>query len=195
MYNIGMERNKDSYSCNRKGFTLLETMLALAITGLIFVGAMIGVGTNLSRQRFKDTVNQAVESIRSQYDLALRIHIQQRENDDLCSRVIPSANGGTNITNSHRGRTDCNVYGTAFYIGADQGSRIQSTALIGEDLSSYRRRLLETGIPSGEEGSPLKETDYAGVDDFLMAQDDMELPSCRSESGRVPPECCAGGSA
>ena len=51
----------------RKGFTLVEIMLFLAITSLLFVGIIAGTNNSIAQQRFTDSVQNFVELLRSTY--------------------------------------------------------------------------------------------------------------------------------
>lgn len=51
----------------KRGFTLIEVALFLAITGLLFVGIVVGTGNSLSQQRFLDAVQSYTEFLRSIY--------------------------------------------------------------------------------------------------------------------------------
>ena len=49
------------------GFTLVEAMLFLAITGLLTVGILVGSGVAISQQRYRDSVNSLKSFIQDQY--------------------------------------------------------------------------------------------------------------------------------
>lgn len=49
------------------GFTIIETTLVLAITGLIVAVILAGIGNSLSHQRYTDAVSQALDFFRGQY--------------------------------------------------------------------------------------------------------------------------------
>lgn len=51
----------------RRGFTLLEVSLFLAITGLLFVGIAVGVQNSLYQQRYNDVVQGFAEFLRTAY--------------------------------------------------------------------------------------------------------------------------------
>ena len=51
----------------RKGFTLVEIALFLAITGLLFAGIIVGTNNSIFQQRFNDTVQNYTEFLRSIY--------------------------------------------------------------------------------------------------------------------------------
>ena len=135
MYNKNMNMEKG----RRKGFTIIETMLFLALTGLMLVGALVGIGSNLSRQRYKDSVQDIVTLIRNQYDYVTRVQIDQRDGNDMCDIVSGPATF-TESKNKGRGRSKCNIYGVAIFFGLDDdsdldaGSIIQSTSILGKDI-------------------------------------------------------------
>ncbi|MBR6505866.1 prepilin-type N-terminal cleavage/methylation domain-containing protein [Candidatus Saccharibacteria bacterium] len=51
----------------RKGFTLIEIMLFLAITSLLFVGIIVGTNNSIAQQRFNDSVQNFAELLKSVY--------------------------------------------------------------------------------------------------------------------------------
>ncbi len=52
---------------SRRGFTLIEVSLFLAISGLLLVGVIAGTQSSIVSQRFKDSVQNYVEFLRSVY--------------------------------------------------------------------------------------------------------------------------------
>jgi len=49
------------------GFTVIETMLFLAVTGLLAVGILVGSGIAINQQRYRDSVNSLKSYIQQQY--------------------------------------------------------------------------------------------------------------------------------
>ena len=127
---------------NRKAFTIVEVVIVLAITGLIFVGAVVGVSSGLARQRYNDAVQDITQKLRTQYDGLSRVQISERDDNSLCNYVFQ--HDGTFKSEIHRGRTDCSIYGVAVILGAEEGKVIQSTTLLGMDLPSYRDYIKKT---------------------------------------------------
>ncbi len=161
----------DNFEDARNGFTIVEVMLVLAITGLIFAGAVRGINTSLSRQRFNDSVQETAQKFREQYNSATRIQISERERNSsgYCeyvdiSRSQASALNRRNLT--QRGRTDCNMYGVAIILGLDDGTKFQSNMLLGADLSAYRKKIKEDNITV---------RNAADIDAELMQMTDSQL--------------------
>ena len=140
MYNKSMNMKKGRV----RGFTIIEVMLFLALTGLMLVGALVGLGTNLARQRYKDSVQDVVMMIRNQYDYVTRVQIDKRDNSDMCEIVAgSSASFVDSSNNSGRGRSLCDVYGVALIFGLSEGdgpaasSILQSTSILGIDINTF----------------------------------------------------------
>jgi len=51
----------------RRGFTLVEVSLFLAVSGLLLAGVIIGTQSSISAQRFNDSVQNYIEFLRSVY--------------------------------------------------------------------------------------------------------------------------------
>lgn len=51
----------------RRGFTLIEVALFLAVTGLLFAGVMVGVQNSIWQQRYNDTVQNFANFLRNVY--------------------------------------------------------------------------------------------------------------------------------
>ena len=135
---IKQNRNQETQT----GFTIIEVMLTLAITGAVFVGALLGVSSTIARQRYKDVVDNTYELIRSQYNLVNRVSIEQRDKDDVCNGIT-TVSGTHSIANKGRGRSVCNVYGVAVTLGLDDGKVVQTTSIIGWDLAAYKKHISE----------------------------------------------------
>ncbi|MDR0979682.1 MAG: prepilin-type N-terminal cleavage/methylation domain-containing protein [Candidatus Nomurabacteria bacterium] len=115
----------------RVGFTIIEVMMFLAITGLLLMGMLVGTGANLARERYNDGVATVEEFIAQQFNL-----VQNPErptdgsNNQACIAFNASGNkltlagGAPDIFNSdtayistaevageYRGRSDCLIYG------------------------------------------------------------------------------------
>ncbi len=165
MYNT-LYMKWDNFEDSRKGFTIVEVVLVLAITGLIFMGAVNGVGTAIARQRFNDSTQEVAQKLREAYNSVSRVQVTERSDGDSGSCVYTNPGKLGAIEETQRGRTDCNVYGVAIILGANNGNLFQTTSLIGQDIGYYRKNLIKTD-------SRIK--DNADVDKKLMAMSDSRL--------------------
>lgn len=55
------------------GFTVIETMLFLAISGLLVVGILAGAGTAINVQRYKDSTNSFLSYVQGEFDKAQNV--------------------------------------------------------------------------------------------------------------------------
>ena len=87
------------------GFTIIETMLFLAVTGLLIMGALIGTGTALANQRYKDAVETFKSVVQTQY-----AELGSVKNDR--SDAWKCGSDAKPVTGSeYRGQSDCLVVG------------------------------------------------------------------------------------
>lgn len=78
----------------RDGFTIVEVMIFLAISGLMLTMAIIGSG-NLARQaRFSDTINSFHSSVQREYEEVVS-GVNTRQNTDLACGGATGVNTGT----------------------------------------------------------------------------------------------------
>ena len=90
----------------QKGFTIVETMLVLGISGLMLAGIMASVGAGISAQRYKDAANATVDYFQGQYNLTANTR-NDRGDDSYCS-----ASGITATPRAEfRATSECTVVG------------------------------------------------------------------------------------
>jgi type II secretory pathway pseudopilin PulG len=51
-----------------RGFTVIEVMLFLAVTGALAVGILVGAGVSIGQQRYRDSVNSLKSTIQDRYN-------------------------------------------------------------------------------------------------------------------------------
>lgn len=81
------------------GFTIVEVMLVLAITGALAVGILAGVQSSITAQRYNDSINSFQAFLQDQYHQVGATSVQLRGSNNACESGIP------------RGRTPCLVVG------------------------------------------------------------------------------------
>ena len=81
----------------RRGFTLIEVSLFLAITGALFIAVTAGVQNSISQQRYNDSVQNFVEFLRNVYAETM------------------------NVQSADAGRSNQAIYGKLVTLGEKQG--------------------------------------------------------------------------
>ncbi|OGL22672.1 hypothetical protein A2707_05165 [Candidatus Saccharibacteria bacterium RIFCSPHIGHO2_01_FULL_45_15] len=109
------------------GFTIIELMLFLGITGALFAGLLVGVNTNINQQRYKESVVSYQGLLEQQYS---RVYNPQnsRQGNETCT-----AEGGVeSVTDSGqaRGTSGCVLLGRYVQIKND-GMKIETGDVIG----------------------------------------------------------------
>lgn len=89
---------------NQVGFTIIETMLFLGITGLLIAGILFGTGASINSQRYRDSVNSLASLIQDQYSQVSSVI--NNSNNLSCG-----ASGLSNSVGKFRGQSDCVLLG------------------------------------------------------------------------------------
>lgn len=114
------------------GFTIIETMLFLGITGLLIVGVLVGTGVSLNNQRYKDAVETFKGDLQQQFADLGSVY-NSRSNTWSCDAAAQPVEEGQVI----RGQSDCLIVGRYMRI---QESDIQLyTVLARENVGSPPR--------------------------------------------------------
>lgn len=115
---------------SKQGFTIIETMLVLAITGVLIAGLLVGLGSSISNQRYLDSVSSFKSLIQDQYS-----QIDNVTNDrdahwtcDSTATPAPAQNGGTTP-----GQSDCVLLGRYLSIVDDH---ITMATVVGYPLTA-----------------------------------------------------------
>ena len=130
---------------HKRGFTLVEVLLFLAISALIIISLMAGFSQAVARQRYNDSVQDLTEFLRKQYSDVITTSNSRGKDDPTCQAFnrgrnslitnsgsifsdLPSTspirqvlnvlkNNSTVSDGGGRGRSDCNIYGKAIVFG------------------------------------------------------------------------------
>lgn len=92
----------------QSGFTIIEVMLFLGISGLLAMGLMAGMSGAIQQQQYRDAVQSFAGFLRGQYDRA--VNVENARNEPL----PPECGSGTD-----RGQSECVVVGR--YIQSKSG--------------------------------------------------------------------------
>ena len=90
------------------GFTIIEAMLFLAISGLMVMLVMISAARPINIQRYRDSVNSFVAYLQNEYDKAVNVQNNRSQNLN-CSLGGEVAEGGAEA--SGRGTSECSIIG------------------------------------------------------------------------------------
>ncbi len=127
-------------SSNKNGFTLIETMLFLAITGALVVAVLIGTGASINIQRYRDSVTSLKSLIQSQYSDVLNVQNQLTSKNISCDS---NADIGTTGATAPRGQSDCVVMGKYITIN---GSDVTTSTVIGHASGTTTSDLSDIGL-------------------------------------------------
>ncbi len=139
VYNKDMKKGR-----LKRGFTLIEVALFLAISTAVLAAIMYGISTTVARRRYNDAVDGIVEEIKNAYSSAINVENYRRKTADssfFCS-VSSAFNGSSIIVNSsttsskvktdnNPGRSRCAFYGQVITFGETNDSRVRRYDLIG----------------------------------------------------------------
>jgi len=107
-----------------EGYTIVEVMLFLAITGILVATLLGGWTVLISTQRYKDSVDTTFGYLQDQYNLTYNVE-NERASSFSCDSSGVSASGGT----KSRGQSDCVLLGR--YIVLKDGTDFMSYAVVG----------------------------------------------------------------
>lgn len=120
------------------GFTIIETMLFLALTGLLMVGLLAGAGASINVQRYNDASQTFKSVIQDQYAAAMNVQ-NSRTNTWTCTstgRVVEVPSGAA--TADRPGQSACVTIGR--YI------TIRSTDITSYLVTAYANPSPRTGL-------------------------------------------------
>ena len=86
-----------------RGFTIIETMLVLAITGLVVAVVLVNIGTALRNEQYHTAVDQVHDYFQGQYSLTSAIQ-NDRSSTNTCS------SGGVKLDDNGSGRATSNCF-------------------------------------------------------------------------------------
>lgn len=114
------------------GFTLIESMLFLAISGLISIGIMVGAMASINQQRYRDASNSLVDYFQGELNLVLNVQNDQRSDSVVCD------GGGVVVggADADRGTSQCSLIGRIIYTKPDSKGLVSKTVLATADITN-----------------------------------------------------------
>lgn len=116
------------------GFTIIEVMLFLAITGALAIAILAGSGVAIGQQRYRDSVSTFKSLIQEQYNEATNV-VNSRGGDASCTNAVVRQPPDSVPSPQPRGTSECVVLGRLLTV-ADNGIDIKTSNVIGYRTSS-----------------------------------------------------------
>lgn len=112
----------------QSGFTVIEVMLFLGVTGGLFAALLVGMNTGIAQQRYKEAVVDYSSHLQDQYSLATTV-LNSRSNTYTCvdGTIAPSDGVG-----DVRGASPCVILGRAVEM-TENGTVIKTSLVIGQE--------------------------------------------------------------
>jgi hypothetical protein len=146
----------------RRGFTILEVVLFLAVTMALIAGMFVGTTTNIDRERYNDSVESFKSFLQEQYEIVANPQgLRDGGQRGVCSprnaghgQVNFNATGGINLSQVayvttdrtvtdpslgavYRGRSNCLIYGRLIeFTGTAAEPRIAVSSVVGLDIEA-----------------------------------------------------------
>lgn len=123
------------------GFTVVELMLFLGVTGILFVVLMVGVNSNITQQRYRESVLNISTLLQNQY--AEVANAQNERTDTLKCTVSDEGSGSEEVhritiseqasNSSPRGQSmPCVLLGRAIQV-TDKGTMLKISSVVGAE--------------------------------------------------------------
>lgn len=114
-----------------RGFTIIEVMLFLGVSGGLLIALMVGVSTNINQQRYRDSVTSLSGLLQQQYSEVSNTRNARNDGwrcaDSVAEQDLESGQG--------RGTTDCVLLGR-YIRSLANGTQIEVGNIIGSEPSS-----------------------------------------------------------
>ncbi|MEI6228574.1 MAG: hypothetical protein WCP11_00905 [Candidatus Saccharibacteria bacterium] len=111
----------------KAGFTVVETMLFLGITGLLVVSLLVGVGSSINTQRYRDSVTSLQALLQKQYSEVANVTNDHGSDWDCTSNGVVSQSNSVLIP---QGQSDCVILGRLI-TSDNTGKKININSVIG----------------------------------------------------------------
>ena len=158
-----MRRSLVKKKAERPGFTLVEVMLVLAITGLMFAGLVANTHRNIASQRYSTSVQDFTNLLRQVYNEVENSQISLRGSTTRKHCTIEAHDSSILANDATSGRSNCSVYGKLITFGENDGA-IHVYDVLGEAID------IKNNVTGSDDKEVLKKV-YIGV----LAVEDGEL--------------------
>ncbi|MBC7943578.1 hypothetical protein H7X68_03725 [Candidatus Saccharibacteria bacterium] len=110
----------------KSGFTVIETMLFLAVTGVLVVAILAGTGTSINIQRYRDSITSLQSVLQDQYSEVINVRNEVAGQSLICDA---DANITTGVGLA-RGQAECVLLGRLITT-ADDNKTLKMSAVVG----------------------------------------------------------------
>jgi hypothetical protein len=135
----------------RKGFTVIEVVLFVAISGLLLVGLLFGVTSSIARQRYQDSVQDLADFLKTQFYAVSNPQLPEwfdgrwmgqdmldYNTGDTCGFAEPIVGldyeGNATAVPRRRGQSNCQYYGRLITFGENgEQDRVNVYLVVGMD--------------------------------------------------------------
>lgn len=111
-----------------RGFTIIEVMLFLAISGVMVAALLGGWTLMINTQRYKDSVDTVYGYLQDQYNLVYNVENERSASLSCTNAQITEGGAG-----SARGQSNCVLMGR--YVKVTDGATLRSYAVVGREPS------------------------------------------------------------
>jgi type II secretory pathway pseudopilin PulG len=111
------------------GFTIIEVMLFLAVTGMLAVAILVGSGVSIGQQRYRDSVNTFKSFIQQQYNETTNV-VNSRTGDSACVNAMVETPPENVPAPQSRGTSECVILGRFITVGAN-GADVTAENVVG----------------------------------------------------------------
>ncbi|HRN90596.1 MAG TPA: hypothetical protein PK265_01125 [Candidatus Saccharibacteria bacterium] len=139
------------------GFTIIESMLFLGITGIMVIALLVGTGVSINTQRYRDSVSTLMSFIQQQYSEVGNVS-NSRSNDWSCGSDAETKQDGAP---QDRGQSDCFIAGRLIMIA-------------GSDITTLDINGVQTGSSYGSDVSMLANNYRFGVSSVSQDKSSLE---------------------
>lgn len=116
------------------GFTIIEVMLFLAVSGALAIAILVGSGVAISQQRYRDSVSSLKSFIQEQYNQTANTQ-NGRSGEEACSGAAV-AQPPNNVPNPQpRGTSECLLLGRVITVSGD-GKQVSAADIVGTRTSA-----------------------------------------------------------
>lgn len=110
------------------GFTIIETMLFLAVTGVLIASLLAGVGGSINVQRYHDSVQSLQVALQNQYSAVINVSNQVPAQPLSCDSNA-NVSYGSGPSSEPRGQGDCVLMGQ--YITTSNNTTLTMSPVVG----------------------------------------------------------------